>query len=114
VTVIWRIFVFRDRLLGRIGRNDASDPPVLRYSIPSGSERLDSVFVGPAGGPAKAALLICHGIGEIVDHWLLVQRLLATRGVASLVFDYAGYGRSTGAVDWSQCELDAVCAFEFL
>jgi alpha-beta hydrolase superfamily lysophospholipase len=116
VTVIWRVFVLRDRLLGRIGRaprNDASDVLPLRYSIPSGSERLDSVFVGP-GGPAKAALLICHGIGEIVDHWLLAQKLLASRGVASLVFDYAGYGKSTGAVHWSQCEQDAVSAFEFL
>jgi alpha-beta hydrolase superfamily lysophospholipase len=85
-----------------------------RYSIPSGRERLDAAFVGPAEGQAKAALLICHGIGEIVDHWLMVQKLLATRGVATLVFDYAGYGRSSGAVDWSQCEEDAVCAFEFL
>jgi uncharacterized protein len=116
VTVIWRTFVLRDRLLGRIGRDrrNVLGPPPLHDSILSGSERLDSVFVGPADGPAKAALLICHGIGEIVDHWLLVQRLLATRGVATLVFDYAGYGKSTGVVDWSQCEQDAVCAFEFL
>ncbi len=114
VTVIWRIFVIRDRLLGRIGRGDAPEMSAARYSIPSERERLDAVFAGPAEGQAKAGLLICHGIGEIVDHWLLVQRLLATRGVASLVFDYAGYGRSSGAVDWSQCEDDAVCAFEFL
>jgi alpha-beta hydrolase superfamily lysophospholipase len=117
VTVIWRIFVLRDRLLGRIGRdrrNGAPELPAVRYSIPSGSECLDAVFVGPAVGRATAALLICHGIGEIVDHWSLVQKLVATRGVASLVFDYAGYGRSSGAVDWRQCELDAVSAFKFL
>ncbi len=117
VTVIWRVFVLRDRLLGRIGRpkeDDAPDLVSLCYSIPSGSERLDAVFVGLTEGSAKAAVLICHGIGEIVDHWLSVQKLLAEHGVASLVFDYAGYGKSTGAVDWSQCEQDAVAAFELL
>jgi len=114
VTVIWRLFVLRDRLLRRIGRDDAPEQPALRYSIPSGNERLDAVFVRPAEGSTKAALLICHGIGEIVDHWLPVQKLLAGYGVALLVFDYAGYGKSTGFVDWSQCELDAVAAFELL
>ena len=114
VTVIWRLFVFRDRLLRRIARDYAPDQPASRYSIPSGSERLDAVFVRPAQESTRAALLICHGIGEIVDHWLLAQKLLAEHGVASLVFDYAGYGKSTGFVDWSQCELDAVSAFEFL
>jgi uncharacterized protein len=116
VTVIWRIFVLRDRMLRRIGsagRTDAPDVRTSRHSIPSGRERLDAVFV-PAEGATKGALLICHGIGEIVDHWLLVQKLLASRGVASLVFDYAGYGKSTGAVDWTQCEQDAVSAFGFL
>jgi hypothetical protein len=36
------------------------------------------------------------------------------RGVASLVFDYCGYGKSTGPVAWGQCEHDAVAAFGFL
>ena len=62
----------------------------------------------------KAALLICHGIGEIVEYWFPVQQLLAANGVASLVFDYSGYGRSSGSIDWSQCELDAIDAFEYL
>jgi len=30
------------------------------------------------------------------------------------VFDYSGYGRSTGTVDWSQCEEDSIAAFEHL
>jgi alpha-beta hydrolase superfamily lysophospholipase len=115
VTVISRAFVLRDRLLGRMKREraDAFEQPAQRCSIPSGSTRLDAVFVAP-DGPPQAALLICHGIGEIVDHWQGVQQLLATRGIASLVFDYAGYGKSGGMVDWKQCEDDAVAAFAFL
>ena len=45
--------------------------------------------------------------------WIPVQRLLAANGVASLLFDFSGYGRSTGRVDWTPFELDAVSAFEY-
>jgi alpha-beta hydrolase superfamily lysophospholipase len=43
-----------------------------------------------------------------------VQELLAAEGVASLVFNYSGYGRSTGWIDADQLELDAICAFAYL
>jgi pimeloyl-ACP methyl ester carboxylesterase len=43
-----------------------------------------------------------------------VQQLLAGQGVASLVFDYSGYGRSSGSIHWTQCEQDAISAFQFL
>jgi hypothetical protein len=43
-----------------------------------------------------------------------VQKLLAAQGVASLVFDYSGYGRSTGRIRWKQCEQDAIEAFRAL
>jgi uncharacterized protein len=59
-------------------------------------------------------LLICHGIGETVDHWIAAQALLARHGVTSLVFDYSGYGRSPGPVDWRRCEENAIAAFHFL
>jgi pimeloyl-ACP methyl ester carboxylesterase len=62
----------------------------------------------------RASVLICHGIGETVEHWHEVQRLLADNGVASLVFDYTGYGRSRGLFSAERAELDAVAAFHFL
>jgi len=49
-----------------------------------------------------------------VRHWLVVQQMLASCGVASLVFDYAGYGRSSGVFNAGQAELDAVAAFRCL
>lgn len=82
-----------------------------RHKIASGQQVLDAVFVNPVGEPARAAVLLCHGIGETVDHWLGVQKLLAAQGVASLVFDYSGYGRSTGRIQWKQCEQDVIEAF---
>jgi hypothetical protein len=59
-------------------------------------------------------LLICHGIGETVQHWSAVQQLLAINGIASLVFDYSGYGRSSGIFTAKQSEQDAISAFHAL
>ncbi len=87
----------------------ASHQAILR-----GGSFLDSVFVQPEGTKPTSAVLLCHGIGEVVDQWFPVQLLLAQQGAASLVFDYSGYGRSGGSVDWTHWEDDAVGAFEHL
>jgi len=114
ITCVARFMVVRDRVLGLCGwapRGDFSGQPASRHSIESAGSLLDAVFVEPAAGPPQAALLICHGIGETVGGWLPVQQLLAAGGVASLVFDYSGYGRSTGTADWERFEQDALDAF---
>lgn len=113
VTCASRTMILRDRLRGRTAR-EAGGPGLTRCSIPSGRNCLDGVLVRPKGPPARTALLICHGIGETVGYWRSAQRLLAEHGVASLVFNYSGYGRSTGRVDAAQWEQDAVEAFGFL
>ncbi len=115
VTGISRVALVRDRVLGRVQRDrvEQSRHGAMRHSIPSQERVLDAVFVKPRSEP-RAVLLICHGIGEVVEHWTPVQELLAGHGVASLVFDYSGYGRSTGTVDWCRCEQDAIAAFAFL
>lgn len=115
VALSWRALLFRDRLLGRMGKTSsapASGARASRHSVPSAAHRLDAIFVSPDS--PRAAILICHGIGEVVDHWLAVQNLLAANGIASLVFDYTGYGKSRGTADWKRCEEDAVSAFAYL
>ncbi len=117
VTVIGRILILRDRLFAHIPRaksDEVSATRSSRHSISCGGNVLEAVFVQPAAGPMQAAILLCHGIGETVEHWLPVQQLLAAGGVASLVFDYSGYGRSTGFIDAHQCERDALFAFRLL
>lgn len=117
VTCIARGAVLRDHVLGRVRsmRRLAKEGmhPVSRHVIPSAGRALDALLVQPAEA-ARASILICHGIGETVDYWTGVQHLLASRGVASLVFDYSGYGRSRGAVNWRRCEEDSIAAFEYL
>lgn len=86
----------------------------MRIAIQSGSNTLDAVLVQPTSQAALAIVLICHGIGETVQHWYSVQQLLAANGVTSLVFDYSGYGNSSGAFRARQSETDAESAFRVL
>ena len=111
-----RAVQLRDRMLSRIPHSlpECIGIAATQHTLASGKSLLDAVFVTPAPTEARAAVLICHGIGEIVPQWFPIQRILAEAGIASLVFDYSGYGRSTGRPDWSQCEDDAVSAFNLL
>jgi uncharacterized protein len=117
ITAASRFCLVRDRLRHRIswdGRMETTGPGVSRHAIQSGRNVLDAVLVKPESAAARASVLICHGIGETVELWHDVQRLLAASGVASLVFDYSGYGRSGGFFTASRSEKDAVAAFHFL
>ncbi len=117
MTAISRALLLRDRLLGRVRPvvdGSIGGTTVERHQITSGANVLDAVWVRPTAVPVRAVILVCHGIGEIVGHWVPVQELLAEHGAASLVFDYSGYGRSSGRIEAAQCERDAIAAFEYL
>jgi hypothetical protein len=116
LTGISRALLLRDRMLGRVRpvvEGAGAEATVERHEIVSGGNVLDAVWVRPAG-PVRAVVLVCHGICETVEHWVPVQQLLAAHGAASLVFDYSGYGRSSGRIEAAQCERDAIAAFEYL
>jgi hypothetical protein len=112
-----RFLILRDRAFGwsKRGRVPAGiHERASRHDLRGADHFLDAVFVEPAAGPARAAVLLCHGIGETVEQWFGVQQLLAANGVASLVFDYSGYGKSAGRPHWERFELDAITAFAAL
>lgn len=114
ITATSRVCLVRDRLRRRVqwnGRMETAGPGTSRHTIRSGRETLQAVLVEPQSAPARASVLICHGIGETVELWHGVQQLLAAEGVSSLVFDYAGYGRSSGFFTSRQAEQDATAAF---
>jgi len=121
ISCISRFLILRDRALGWTKRGRVPSgihERASRHAVPSAAHHsshvIDAVFVEPAGVPAQAAVLLCHGIGETVEQWFGVQQLLAANGVTSLVFDYSGYGKSTGRPHWEQFELDAIAAFATL
>ena len=114
VTVISRAMLLRNWLRGARRKSQRAVPVAgraERLKLRSGNDVLDAVLVTPLQGSPRAALLLCHGIGETVDDWFAVQQLLAARGIVSLGFSYAGYGRSTGRVSAEKCERDALAAY---
>jgi pimeloyl-ACP methyl ester carboxylesterase len=113
LTVISRMLLRSDRLSGRMARvlgEFSLDKE--RLVIPSGGRRLSAVYV--SAGEDTPAVLICHGIGELVEYWGKVQGLLKEMGVSSLVFNYSGYGTSSGFISAARCEEDAMAAYREL
>ncbi len=58
------------------------------------------------------ALLIFHGNGEAVSDWSQVQAQLQAAGVSSMVFDYSGFGDSTGTPTVARLREDALAAYQ--
>jgi pimeloyl-ACP methyl ester carboxylesterase len=116
LTCISQTLILRDRVLGWVGPGLRETPglSIQRLTITSGANLLDAIFVEPTASPARATLLLCHGIGETVEHWFPVQQLFVANGVSTLLFDYSGYGRSTGRPSAAQYDLDALSAFHEL
>jgi pimeloyl-ACP methyl ester carboxylesterase len=117
ISCISGFLIVRDRVFRwtKCGRGpEGIHERASRHALVSGAHLLDAVFAEPTRVPARTGVLLCHGIGETVEQWFGVQQLLAAHGVASLVFDYSGYGKSTGRPDWDQFELDAIAAFDAL
>jgi uncharacterized protein len=100
--------MFRDRLLGvtrRLRKSDARE----EFFIASGKRKLACAYV--PGIEGRPAVLLCHGIGETIEHWSAVQAMFHDHGIGSLVFNYSGYGNSSGQVRAEHCDEDFVAAY---
>jgi uncharacterized protein len=108
LTSVSRALILRDKLLGitrQLRKNDAKE----QFFIASGNRKLACVYLpGLDRGPA---VLLCHGIGETVEHWSAVQALFHDHQIGSLVFNYSGYGKSSGQVRAEYCDEDLVSAY---
>ena len=84
--------------------------PYQQVSIVSGDRKLDATLVRAPTDTAPA-LLIFHGTAEAVSYWADTQALLYRHGITSMVFDYSGFGRSTGRPTAAHLEEDADSAY---
>lgn len=89
------------------GHDDASrrDPlqPVCparprRLTVVSDGLRLAALLFLPAGRP-RGGLLVCHGAGSCKENHLLMGEQAAAAGLAALLLDFRGHGKSEGAMD---------------
>jgi alpha-beta hydrolase superfamily lysophospholipase len=97
------------------GRNNGDTPaafgaPFESVPIVSGDRRLDATLVR-APADSAPAVLIFHGTAETISHWADTQALLYRHGVTSMVFDYSGFGRSTGRATVAHLQEDADSAY---
>jgi uncharacterized protein len=108
LTIVSRGLMFRDQLLGitqQLRKHDTRE----EFFIASGDRKLAGAYVpGVDRGPA---VLLCHGIAETVEHWSAVQALFHDHGIGSLVFNYSGYGKSSGKVRAESCNEDLGSAY---
>ena len=111
--IVGRVFLRRDRLNGSMKRFfDSFAFNEERLTIRSGDRHLSAVYV--LSTEDAPVFLICHGIGEQVEYWSGVQELLKAMNISSLVFNYSGYGASSGRVSVAHCEEDAAAAYREL
>ena len=108
IMLVSRTLMLRDAVTG-VARRLPKPKRAENFFFASGGRRLAAVFV--AGDDALPVILLCHGIGETVGHWSAVQAFFEERGIGSMVFNYSGYGRSSGAIRVENCDEDFAAAY---
>jgi uncharacterized protein len=69
----------------------------------------------PPESPGHGAVLVAHGNGGNLTHrGRLAAELRATLGAGVLLFDYPGYGKSTGAPTEESCYTSGEAAYKWL
>jgi alpha-beta hydrolase superfamily lysophospholipase len=103
---------FEPKLARAARRPPLPDVPaaaVSDFSFASGDRILSGNCV--TASPAAPAVLVFHGDDEDLDDWVSPQTLLYRHGISSCVFDYSGYGSSTGRPRISRLRQDALEAY---
>ncbi|AGW93650.1 MULTISPECIES: alpha/beta hydrolase [Cupriavidus] len=90
----------------------AAPKAIARHTTFASGKRVLHASFMPAADPAAPALMVCHGDNECLADWLPVQTMLAAAGITSYVFDYSGYGRSSGRPSVRHLREDALTAYQ--
>jgi len=90
---------------------DVDGSPISHGAIASGDRILRFAYAR-AARPSAPALLVFHGDDECLEDWAPVQALLSRAGIATFVFDYSGYGASTGRPTVDHLRQDALAAYD--
>lgn len=82
------------------------------YFETTDNEKLHGWFV--PNDNAKVTVLFCHGNGGNISHRLEKIAIFYGLGVNTFIFDYRGYGKSTGSPSERGLYNDAAAAFDYL
>lgn len=80
-----------------------------------GSERdVEAWYLAPHSPDPAPALIFTHGNGELIDHWVEAFEVPRSWGVAVLLVEYPGYGRSGGRPSEQSITATMLDAYDFL
>ena len=77
-------------------------------------ERIHAWICSPRKSPAAGAVLVCHGNAGNIEVRMPLAEGFAEMGFASLLFDYRGYGASSGVPGEEGTYRDAEAAYDLL
>jgi alpha-beta hydrolase superfamily lysophospholipase len=83
--------------------------PYTPFSFKSGTRTLRGWRIG--AGPKTPAVLIFHGNAQTIHDWAHIQAYLFHHGISSMIFDYSGFGASTGRPTVERLNQDALAAY---
>jgi fermentation-respiration switch protein FrsA (DUF1100 family) len=85
----------------------------LRLATADG-EQLGAWYIPAAATNSRSVMLLCHGNGGNIGHRLEIIRLFHELGQHVLIFDYRGYGTSSGTPEEEGTYRDARAAWDYL
>jgi fermentation-respiration switch protein FrsA (DUF1100 family) len=110
------VYLRQDELVYRPSRRVEQDPSAVGLPFEAvtlatrDGERLGAWWIAP---PAmRGAVVVSHGNGGNIDHRLHLARAFHDLGLATLLYDYRGYGASTGTPGERGTYLDAEAAYD--
>jgi pimeloyl-ACP methyl ester carboxylesterase len=88
---------------------------VERTWLVDAGDRVEGFLLRPQPAAAAPAPLViyAHGNGELIDYWLTEFAELQAHGVAVLLVEYPGYGRSGGAPSEASIQRAFVAAYDW-
>ncbi|RPI77515.1 MAG: alpha/beta hydrolase [Desulfobacteraceae bacterium] len=81
------------------------------FMTPDGQKLNGWLFIREKSAPI---LLLCHGNGGNISYWLDHARMLINQNLNVFMFDYRGYGKSSGKPSEQGLYQDSLAAYDFL
>ena len=88
-----------------------------KFWLDTDSGKVEAWFIPPANFPTAApapAVIFGHGNGELIDFWPEELRKFNRLGVAVMMVEYPGYGRSAGTPSEQSISNTFVAAYDLL
>ena len=86
--------------------------PGETFFLPSGNGKIQALYIPAREG--KETLLFFHGNGGNLSHFAPFAQRYAAHGLGVLMFDYRGFGQSTGRVSQRRAFEDGQTALNYL